>query len=200
MKRGYPAGQEKGLAVTDTKRQLLHVPVAHSPADMGMLGQRLPAPAESGSFANRWWQEISERVKSLRQDWRSTKVYQDGLPDVAVELVERIVCQVESPNYELLRWLKAQGAVVLGTESWELLAEEYEHLRAILVPDDAAQKRQEVENYHRRAPALLDERDEYIAKRIDSTLGEGENGVLFIGLAHQIVKRLPTDIAVTTLS
>jgi hypothetical protein len=185
--------------VTDTKRRLLYVPVAHSPADMGMLGQRLPAPAEGRSFADRWWQEISQRVKSLRQDWRSTKVYQDGLPDVAVELVERIARQVESPNYELLRWLKAQGAVVLGTESWVLLAEEYEHLRAILVPDDAAQKRQAVENYSRRAPALLDERDEYIAKRIDSTLGEGESGVLFVGLAHQIAKKLPKDIVVTTL-
>jgi pheromone shutdown protein TraB len=73
------------------------------------------------------------------------------------------------------------------------------NLRAILVADDAAQKRQAVDNYSRRAPALLDERDEYAAKRIDSTLGEGESGVLFIGLAHQIVKRLPTDIAVTTL-
>lgn len=190
-------GEEPG--VSDGRRRLLHVPVAHSPADMGVLGQQLPPPAEGKPFGDHWWQGISRKIKGLRQNWRGVKVYQDGLPDVADELVERIVRQVESPNYELLRWLKAQGAVVLGTESWELLAEEHEHLRAILVADDAAQKRQAVENYSRRAPALLDERDEYIAKRIDSTLGEGESGVLFIGLAHQIVKKLPSEIAVTTL-
>jgi hypothetical protein len=186
--------------MTDSKRRLFHVPVAHTPADMGMLGQRLPAPPEQEPFADGWWQDISRKVKSLRQDWRSTKVYQDGLPDVAEEMVERIVRQVESPNYELLRWLKAQGAIVLGTESWELLAEEYEHLRAILVAEETAQKQQAVENYSQRALVLLEERDGYIARRIDSTLGEGESGVLFLGLAHQVVKRLPQDIAVITLS
>lgn len=190
-------GEERG--VSNVRRRLLHVPVAHSPADMGVLGQRLPPPAEGKPFGDHWWQGISREIKGLRQDWRGVKVYQDGLPDVADELVERIVRQVESPNYELLRWLKAQGAVVLGTESWELLAEEHEHLRAILVAEETAEKRQAVENYSRRAPVLLAERDEYIAKRIDFTLGEGESGVLFIGLAHQVVKRLSPDIAVTAL-
>jgi hypothetical protein len=88
----------------------------------------------------------------------------------------------------------------LGTESWELRAEEYEHLRAILGPDDAARKPQAAENYSRRAPALFDARDECIAKRTDSTLAEGERGLLLIGLAHQVVKRLSADITVTTLS
>jgi hypothetical protein len=165
---------------------------------MGVLGQRLPPPAGDESFGDRWWEGMTRKIRSLRGDWRGVKVYQDGLPDVSDEIVQRIVGQVESPNYELLRWLKAQGAVILGTESWELLAEEHEHLRAILFADDAAEKELATERYRRRAPALLGERDEYIAGRIDVTLGEGQSGLLFIGLAHQIVKRLPPDITVTS--
>jgi pheromone shutdown protein TraB len=50
--------------------------------------------------------------------------------------------------------------------------------------------------YASRAPTLLDERDSYIARRIDTTLGEGQTGVLFVGAAHRVEKKLPRDIVV----
>jgi len=181
-------------------RRLINVPIAHTSADMGILGQRLPPPAEGTAFADWWWQDVTRRIKRLRLDWRGAKVYQDGLPDVAEDLVEKIVRQVESPNYELLRWLKGQGAAVLGTESWKLLAEEYESLRAILAAADAGEKKRATESYRVRAPSLLEERDTYITRRIDATLGGGETAVLFVGMAHQVVRRLPRDITVIPLA
>jgi hypothetical protein len=33
-------------------------------------------------------------------------------------------------------------------------------------------------------------------RRIDSTLGEGQTGLLFVGAAHQVEKKLPRDIVV----
>jgi pheromone shutdown protein TraB len=50
--------------------------------------------------------------------------------------------------------------------------------------------------YTFRALALLDERDSYIARRINTTLGEGQTGLLFVGAAHQVEKKLPRDIMV----
>ena len=47
-----------------------------------------------------------------------------------------------------------------------------------------------------RAPSLLDERDGHIARRIDATLDEDQTGLLFVGAAHQVEKRLPRDITV----
>jgi len=38
----------------------------------------------------------------------------------------------------------------------------------------------------REGEALLSKRDAFVAKRIDESLAEGENGVLFLGLAHRV--------------
>ena len=44
------------------------------------------------------------------------------------------------------------------------------------------------------AQNLLDRRDEYISKRINETLLNGEMGLLFLGLNHRIEGKLPSDI------
>jgi hypothetical protein len=48
--------------------------------------------------------------------------------------------------------------------------------------------------YASRALALLDERDSYIARRVDTTLDEDQTGLLFVGAAHHVEKKLPRDI------
>jgi len=45
-----------------------------------------------------------------------------------------------------------------------------------------------------KAQALLGQRDEYIAKRIDETLQEGELALLFLGLMHNVELILSKDI------
>ena len=37
------------------------------------------------------------------------------------------------------------------------------------------------------------QRDDFIAKRIRDTLGDGETGILFIGANHDVLSRLPND-------
>ena len=105
----------------------------------------------------------------------------------------RIVADVDSPNYRLLRWLASQGAMVIGTEDPILLQEEYELLKAS-VTDEAARQA-----YAARATGLLESRDRYIATRIGDTLPSAGTGVLFVGLQHQVTKILPPDIEVTSL-
>jgi len=46
------------------------------------------------------------------------------------------------------------------------------------------------------AQTLLDQRDTFIAQRINDTLNEGEMGLLFIGLLHKVEDKLPKDITV----
>ena len=41
---------------------------------------------------------------------------------------------------------------------------------------------------------LLRKRDNYIAKRIDETLTQGEVGILFLGAYHNIIPKLAKDI------
>ena len=43
---------------------------------------------------------------------------------------------------------------------------------------------------------LLKERDNFIANRIDETLGDRETGILFIGAYHDVIPKLPQDIEI----
>lgn len=175
------------------KRSLIYVPVLHSPEDMGSLARSLPPPDDYVAQVARYWDRVGAEFHSMRRTWRGVHVYQDGLPDARQDIVARVVADVDSPNYRLLRWLASQGADVVGTEDPVLLQEEYELLKASLA-DEAARH-----VYAARAAKLLDERDGYIAARIGATLPAGATGVLFIGLQHNVARVLPPDFEVTSL-
>ncbi|MBN1348357.1 hypothetical protein JXJ21_03045 [candidate division KSB1 bacterium] len=53
--------------------------------------------------------------------------------------------------------------------------------------------------YARQGNALLEERDRFIADKIDNTLKTGETGLLFMGMMHQVEKYLKKNIFVKFL-
>ena len=175
------------------KRSLIYVPVLHSPEDMGSLASSLPPPGDYGVQVARYWDRVEAEFHAMGRAWNGVRVYQDGLPDARQDIVARVVADVDSPNYRLLRWLASQGADVVGTEDPVLLQEEYELVKAS-VADDAARR-----VYAARAAQLPDERDRYIAARIDATLAAGAAGVLFVGLQHKVARGLPADFEVALL-
>lgn len=183
-----------------SRRLLLSVPITHSREDMGSLGRTLPVEETMRQRADAFWRKAARTVQTLRPDWTGVRIYQDGLPDVEEGVVNRIVQKVQSPNYQVIRWLVDHGAVVVGTESPALLREEYELLRAVFQAADPAERDEARRRYARRAPALLVERDAYIACRIADTLAAGETGILFLGQAHHPQEQLPEDIAVEVVS
>ncbi|MCL4546057.1 MAG: hypothetical protein M1118_15950 [Chloroflexi bacterium] len=182
-----------------TQRTLISVPVIHSQGDQGSLGSSVPAPVVQHPRPEAWWDEVQQQVRMLALDWLHVKVYQDGLPDVDPAIVRKILAEVASPNYQLLRWLIVQGAEAVGTESPDLLKEEYRLLQAVVTQDDPVAKLQARRRYAQRADAILIERDRYIARRIASTLPSASTGLLFIGQAHRVERELPPDIKVQQL-
>ena len=81
----------------------------------------------------------------------------------------------------------------MGTEDAQLLVEEYLRLRDGLERDD------ETGDRAGSGEDLLSRRDLYIATRIKDTLGEGESGILFIGLLHKVDEKLSQDIEMSYL-
>jgi len=81
----------------------------------------------------------------------------------------------------------------MGTEDAQLLVEEYLRLRDGLEGDGGTAERAS------SAEDTLSRRDLYIAKRITETLGEGETGLLFIGLLHRVDEKLNQDMEITYL-
>jgi len=129
------------------------------------------------------------------------RIYQDGLP-VGGEQARRIVDEVAargSENYRIVQVLLKRGAQLEQTERAHLLQEEYALIKEVLAAQTPAEMARRQRCSRARAAALLEERDEHIARTIERTLRDGEIGILFIGALHQIVPKLPADIAVTFL-
>ena len=132
-------------------------------------------------IVGQFWDALERAVAALSLDFKAVRLYQDGLPICGHEA--DIVAQLAatgSRNHRLLRGLMDRGATLSGTESGELLVEEYELLRQSLLPGIDPKKHREL------STAILAKRDVFIAKRIANTLCPGETGILFIGLMHNI--------------
>jgi hypothetical protein len=178
--------------------RLIYVPVMHSSAEMGSAASAYQA-AFVARFGERKWQErcaefdaiwaaIAAAIDALGLNSATLKLYQDSLPVCGKEIaLTRDLAALGSHNHRLLATLVDKGATLIGTESPELLLEEYRLLQsAERAPDEAA--------------ALLHKRDQFIAERIDATLGEGETGLLFMGALHQAARLLPSRIRVEYLA
>jgi len=74
-------------------------------------------------------------------------------------------------------------------------------LRAVSVLEAlvAAERKESREAAARRGAlgsAVLEKRDRYIAAQIARTLDPGETGLIFLGMLHSLVGRLPRDIEI----
>ena len=186
------------------KKKLVYIPIIHTLADMGALGASIQSVklsalgrqglARNAAAVEKMWQEIERVVGNLQVSPGSVRVYQDGLPVCGHE--QEIVSELAeagSRNHRLLLSLQSRGAVLMGTESPELLIKEYQLASAALAGGQASHAKICRE---RLRDTLLERRDRYIAERINRTLGAGETGILFIGMLHEVAKYLDPDVHV----
>lgn len=177
-------------------RALIYIPITHGPGDLGSLAQavsdsRTPEQVEQYQAAvDHFWTLVETTIEGFGLDYRRVRLYQDGLPVCGKEMeIVNNTAASGSRNFLLLQQLVGKGATIMGTESPDLLLEEYAMMRQLHNPQSAhSPPSQET------AKALLDKRDEFIAKRIEETLGEEEMGVLFMGLLHDVAARISKGI------
>jgi hypothetical protein len=148
-----------------------------------------------------FWDEIRRKIDELGLDFRHVRLYQNGLPVCGRE--ERIVRELASQgslNHRSLADLTDRGAQLMGTESPQLVLEEYQLNRRILGADPGAPNAAtRAGNLQVEAGRLLDSRDRFIASRIAETLQSGECGLVFLGMLDSLEGRLPSDIRLTIL-
>jgi len=193
--------------LTSGERTLIYIPIIHTQADMGALRepiQRLKVKRlgrkgweRNVNLVDKLWSEIEQAIESLVLPYERVRIYQDGLPVCGreVEIVAELA-KSGSRNHRLLLCLKEKGATIMGTESSELLVEEYQ-----LVREAFASRKPEVASRGeacRKAlrDSLLKRRDQYIARRVNGTLLRGETGLIFLGMLHSLDPWLDKDIRV----
>ena len=187
-------------------RKLYLIPIIHMSADMGAIALALDkrAIAELGQelwqkhqeIVSSFWDSINRFFGSL--DVNGFKVYQDGLVANGAEglgIIREGISQ-GSKNYQIIGKLLERGAVLVRTENLTLVKQERSHIMKMAGSKSLKERGAAALRYKLAKGKLLKQRDDFIAKRIEESLGEGETGILFIGAYHNIIPNLPADIKV----
>ena len=102
-------------------------------------------------------------------------------------------------NHQLLVELMERGAILMGTEDPALMVAEYRRIQKLLHAAERHAPDSIVETLRQEGDAILRGRDAFIAHRIDTTLQEGEMGILFLGLLHRVDELLAGRFEVRNL-
>jgi len=187
-------------------RKLYLVPILHMSADMGSLTSTLDETAKA-ELGQEVWQKHKGAVSSFWDsigpffdalDVKGFKIYQDGMVANGADglrIIKEGISQ-GSKNFEIIGKLLERGVVLVKTEDPVLVKQEYAYIAKIAHSKSPKEKEVWALRYKVAQGRLLRQRDDFIAKRIEVTLGEGETGILFIGAYHDILSRLSEDIQV----
>jgi hypothetical protein len=185
-------------------RRLIYFPIIHNEADMGGLGESIRRASvrklgragykRKVNLTDGLWTEIEKSIDKLSLPLDRVQIYQDGLPVSGKEreLVAELA-KTGSRNYALILRLINGGASIMGTESAELLLEEYEVAKRDLGSEKPPGMKRSNKSLR---DSLLTRRDQFIANRINETLITGEVGILFLGMLHSLEPFLEKDINV----
>jgi len=177
-------------------RKLFYVPIIHTSEDLGshLAEAKKEYIAKYGNskwhdhneVVGKFWRNLQVALFALRMNYANVKLYQDSLPVCGreLEIVEKLADD-GNINYRILLELVKKGATVIGSEDPKLLIEE----RNRIIKNGVAATANIYDD-------LMEQRDSYIAHRIDTTLKDGEIGFLFIGALHKVAEKLPHDIQI----
>jgi hypothetical protein len=189
------------------ERTLIYIPIVHTQADMGALSEsiqrlKLKRLGRKGwernvNLVDQLWGQIEQAIESLILPYERVRLYQDGLPVCGreVEIVTELA-KAGSRNHRLLLRLRDKGATIMGTESSELLVEEYQLVKEVFASAKPVVASRGGARQKALRDSLLKRRDQYIARRINDTLLAGETGLIFLGMLHTVRPWLDTDIRV----
>ncbi|MDD5309184.1 MAG: hypothetical protein PHU25_17870 [Deltaproteobacteria bacterium] len=178
-------------------RALIYVPIVHSEVDLGSMADEIRRRFEEVFGAAEWtrrfasveamWEGIRGKLSAVPLPWQRTRLYQDGLPVCGREQdIVRDLAAKGSRNHQLLAELMERGATLVGTEDPELILAEYRRIQMLVQAAQRCEPDSVVEELKREGEAVLRDRDAFIARRIDTTLDDGETGILFLGLLHRV--------------
>lgn len=145
--------------------------------------------------AEQMWAVIRRVIDKWELPYERVRLYQDGLPNCGreAEIVTQLA-KAGSPNHQLLVELMRKGATLMGTESPDLLLQEYQLIQEALARRVGSQAGRLENGLRKLSRSLLERRNRYIAARISDTLGRGETGIVFLVRLHSLEGLLKPDI------
>ncbi len=186
-------------------RRLIVIPMVHTEAEIGydFLSE------EEKKNTELLWKQIREAIGNLDLDWKSVKLFVDGIVNAQDELE---ILRSSGPTAETIRMLvERRGTSIMPTEDADLCSKTSELVREAF-SQSSKTKRVDLQGEKGfkvwdSALSMLKEvqentilRDKAIAHNIDTGLRNDETGILFIGSAHNVQEHLPRDIQAEPIS
>jgi len=137
-----------------------------------------------------YWNQAAEHIRGLETRFgKVTKIYHEAIA-VGGEEGLKLLEQLNEKTHRLLRRKCQQGAEFVALEDPDLFQEALDWQRCMAVVLSSSVWRK-VSSFHQQASH---KRYEFMANRIDETLGDNESGLLIIGTDHAV--QFPQDIQV----
>ena len=182
------------------------MPIIHTAPDLGSIAPLIAQRSSEICGKERWdkhketvylfWDSLSRYFDTVKAP--ELKIYQDGLM-ASGELGRKIIEEGAargSKNHQIVLKLIQRDGEIRKTEDVSLLKKEYDYILRLAQTKSPFEKGLVYFGYKRDKYRLLEERDKFVANTINETLKEGEFGVLFIGVYHDVPHRLASDIIV----
>ena len=188
-------------------RKLYYISIVHNQADLGSMGSELSLEGEKKYGSELWkkhlievdksWNKIETKLLKIK---KIDQIYQDGLPivgEIGLKIIKD-VAEKGSKNYQIIEKLIDKGAMLEQAESKELLLKEYNLILDITKAESKEEKLKTSILYQNESLKLLNDRDEFIANQINTTL-DGI-GVAFFGAVHSIIDKLDKNIKIIEIN
>lgn len=113
-------------SVSSSQKILYHIPIVHTLADMGGLGDAVQRASLQRLTVKAWrhklkaiddfWDRVEAAIEALSVCFERVRIYQDGLPVCGKELeIVHTLANQGSRNHRLLLSLAERGAILMGT-------------------------------------------------------------------------------------
>lgn len=167
-------------------RKLFFVPLIFSPKDVqGELFEKI----------FKYWDQVESQLSNLEMKLGVVKrVYHELVP-VGGEEGCKIIEELNSTSYGIVKARVDKGAELHALEDADLLTESMDWTRCLAV---GLQNQKVFDKVYQFYTEAHKKRNEHIAKIIDETLKEGETGILLMREGHQV--QFPANIEVFYIS
>ena len=163
-------------------RKLFFVPLLFTPKQLeGELFEKV----------FRYWDQVEAQLINLELKLGMVKKVYHELVPVGGEEGSKIVEELNSTSYGIVRARLDKGAEFQALEDADLLTESMDWTKCLAV---GLQNQKVFEKVYESYSQAYKKRNEHIAKMIDETLKEGEVGILLMREGHQV--QFPADIEV----
>jgi len=166
-------------------RTLLRIPRLFAREELSRIDTRLPDDYEEKS--KEFWDYVDERLKTA--SGRLKKIYLESSGVMGKRHLEMLK-SLDPSQHRVVSSAIESGAEMIEAESPELVLETLSWMQKIqeLVSDGAVEEESVsiIQNISQMLQESMNERDEFVKNRIESTLQDGEIGALVMDLSREI--------------